>query len=224
MAEKQKPSRWNQFKDFLVAEQKNDKSEIEIEGLPAHAVKIVLDKKLKERLDEYEKLMELLNQTIEAKTLNEYIGELEDMVKTTHACVLRIAGVYACAGDEEEFARKMCGWDEVHSIYLGRCIKTKMRWGNNKDTVVGDRISINAVHVRNLHIGLINHFFTKAFNVLNYCFKSKDVVPSFVTVIQTMMPMMGGGETVTGSGGRVSEDYVRKPQGGPYKRELDHEV
>ena len=58
------------------------------------------------------------------------------------------------------------------------------------------------------------------------CWVIEDVNTPKVIVVQSIMPPMPGqyGETMTGSGGRTSEDDVRHPKGGPYDKRQKNTV
>lgn len=187
---KPKTGRFSRFMDFVLAKSKDSKVEVKIEGLPEHSVKLIQDKRLLERKEEYITLMKLLNEPIKYTTLNEYIDELSDMVKMTHLTVCDVAGIYARSGDDQRFARMLWGWDGLYSLHLGDCLRVKFYWGN--DNPMNDKKDhMYLQQVVHLHLALINHYFCKAFNVLNYCFRDVDVRAQSVTVIQNMQPAYG---------------------------------
>jgi hypothetical protein len=175
--------------EFVKNEDEKKGGDVKVEGLPEHAVKIVMDKKLSERQVEYEKLLELVNEPVDVDNLNSWINELIDMVKCTNSCVLRIAGIYAGAGDTARGAKIMRAWNVIHSIYIDHCLSAKRFWGNSVKLKEGVK-TINQIHVENLEVALHNHYFRRAYDVLSYCFKEKDVRPFSVTMIQSVSPLM----------------------------------
>ena len=206
---KEKPNRWVQFKDFLALKQKESNKEVKIEGLPENMVKLILDKKLKEREIEFNKMIELINIPVDTTSLNSYIEDLTRMVEIANATVCRIAIPYIRAGDSSASAKLTSGWSEVYSFFIGECIKVKTYWGDDKP-IVKDKVSIRQVHVRNVHISLINHYFKLAFKVLSFSFKDLDVRPSTVTVIMNMQPAGFGGFNIEQLGKQMRSEEEQK--------------
>lgn len=172
---------------------KNEKEDDYIEeGIPGHSLKVIADKKLKERLDEWNYTLDLINEPINAETLHDYALELQDIIQTVHKMTGRIAGVYACAGDkDEENAKKlMHGWDHLAGIYKSRALRVLMWWGTDEKVKnkLTRNLSIAAINVFNFHLGMHNVFFKYADDVVMYCFKRIDVTPRHITAIQTISP------------------------------------
>ena len=183
-----KKSRWSQFAEWLIKRDKEEPEEVKLQGLPEHAVKIVMDKKLQERMAEYQEFLKLINQPIQATTVNELIDEITDLVQVTNTCVLRVASVYADAGDTKGGAKLMRGWNTLASIYIGHCECCKI-WFSSDAKLDDQHLPIQLTHIQNLRLALRNHYFRQAQNVLSYCFKDKDVRPFSVTLIQSMSPL-----------------------------------
>lgn len=187
-------SRLEAFKQFLKGKESSTSGhEYKEEHITGLALKIVADGKLENRIDEYNKLLDLLSQEIKATTVRGYIIELIDMLKVTHSCIMRIAGVYARAGDNPRFAKLMHGWDKLYSNSMSKCLRALWFWGNDPNLPLGNYETVNEINVRNLHLTLVHHVFSDAYDVLNYCFRDQDVRERSVTMIQSMNPVMPRG-------------------------------
>lgn len=207
--------------------QKPEYTEIPLAG---DAIRVVADQKLRERLAEWKTAVDLINTEIEATSLYGYLTELLDILETLNTIILRVAFVYARAGDKEASEAKQLthGWNRLYGIYHAFIMRARIWWGTNESITDArdNRQSIHAVSVEKAYMACENVLFPHANHVIAWCFKDIDVRPGVVTVVQTMMPMGmgGGGETLTSSGGRTSEDQMRHPQGGPYPRRVNNEV
>lgn len=180
----QKKSRWQQFIEYVASSKKPDKSGVNVEKLPDGMVKLVLDQKLKERENAWDMTLEILNKAVDDSTLNNYTDDLTDIVKVAGACVSRMAIPYIRAGDKSDGTQLTSGWMEIYTFFLSECEKAKRFWGNNEPIDRKKRLmSMGEIHVRNLHISIINHYITLANKVIAFSFKDMDVRPSNVTII-----------------------------------------
>lgn len=185
MSGQNKPNRWQQFMEFVAnTSSKKDKSGVNLEKLPDGMVKLVLDKKLREREDAWDMTLKILNAKIDDSTLNTYADDLTSIVQVANACVSRMAIPFIRAGDKSEGTKLTSGWNEVYTFFLSECEKTKRFWGNDAKIDHTKRLmSMGEIHLRNTHISIINHYITLANKVISFSFKDIDVRPSNVTII-----------------------------------------
>src|SRR3990170_8807167 len=122
-------NRWEMLKEFLAKREKESEKEVTVAGLPEGMIKLLLDKKLKEREVELAKAMEILNAPIHMETLNIFIDDLTACVQVANACVCMVAIPYIRAGDESNAAKLTSGWSEIYSFFIGECAKVKDYWG-----------------------------------------------------------------------------------------------
>jgi len=197
------------------------------EGMPEFGIRHFTDSKLENRLEAYRMLMQFINAKIEATTLNEYVDELRERLELLFTTINLIAGPYARAGDHADFAKLMHGCSQLYHIAYGFCLKAELYFANDEPIDMKKPVGMNHVVIHNLHLTMVNHVFPNLFDGINYCFRDPDVRPTAVTVVNSMMPYMGGEspEMITGSGGRTSEDEVaamRKPDPGPYPQRMQN--
>lgn len=206
------------FLDRIKTDPKSKPQDYIEDNIGGNSLRIVSDGKLERREATYRELLTAMNLAIAETECAGYITELQERLAVVHLTISLIAQPYARAGDNKQFAKLVHGWNKMYSVSWCWCIQDLT---NHKN----DGLNLTAAH--RLHFGLVNHIFPDAFDTLGYCYRDMDVRERAVTVIQTMMPMMGGGggETITGSGGRTSEDrQMRQPQGGPYPRTMKNET
>lgn len=201
-----KPSRLQRFWGYIAKKGTEKQIEYQDEKITGNAIRIVADRKLENRLEEYKILLDLLEEEIKAENLHEYVTELKDMVKTMHSAISRIAGPYARSGDNLRFAKLMHGWNRWYASAMSKCERVDKFFatgdGAEREKTADAFSSINSIAVHNLHMFLIQHVFPDAFDVLNYCFRDADVRERAVTVIQTMVPQQSfsGGPIMTDEG------------------------
>jgi len=201
MSEERNPTRLQRLREWF-AKEIGGKIEYQDMTVTGNAIKTVSDGKLERRLDVYNKLLEFLEETIHADTLQDYVNELEYMLRTTHFAVCQIAAPYARAGDNRDFARIMYGWNCLYASGMSKCARVKTFFASEQEKVTGTFSSVNEIVANNLRLTLMHHFFPRAFDVLDYCFRDLDVRERSVTSIQTpfSQPNLGGGPIMTDEG------------------------
>ena len=195
--------------------------------LADEGIKVAKDTRLDSRLAALYDLHNLISSKIESTTPKEYLSELKTRLDYVNLAIINIASPYARAGDYPQYRRMLRGWASWYAIASSWIQRTEDYFLTEENNPIDAGIVDTGIFVRMQHDVIQKHVFKDAFTVLNCCFRDKDVSVHAVTVIQSMqMPMMGGGgETITGSGGRTSEDQrVRRPQGGPYRKEIENQV
>lgn len=220
--ETEKKSRFAKFMDFVKGNQGTQEVSYKEETLAGYGVKVASDGKLEERKNEYLNFLMLFGEEDydPNQSLLDYLKDQMDKLKLLNACVLRVGGIYATAGSDARFAKLMRGWDKLYYNAISKGNRAMDFWTKDTTRKRADD-SMDAINVRNYRQYLNNLVFPDGQDVLNYCFRREDVRERGVVLIQTMMPMMGqagGGETMTSSGGRTSEDgrgFMKKPDHAP---------
>ena len=226
--DKPSTSRFQRLTSWITNKAQNEPEYIE-ENLSGYSLKVEADKRLKDRLQEWDEGVNLINEPITATNAKDYAFELLDIVRVVNKVVNRVAGVFATAGDKKDSRELLTYWQTIATIYESTALRVCRFWGK-EDQIYVDNRSTNVTNVLNFQLDMTNIFFKYANMVIMFCFKRIDITPRHVTTIQSMMPMMpgqeGAGTTLTGSGGRTSEDQrqVRRPSGGPYPKTIENTV
>ena len=225
------------IKDWLQQKfsgKKNVPDDTTEQSLNNFGIQILSDRKLEERIALLIELETEVAKPIQETDLLEYLAKLKSKTELLNHGIFQIALPYARSGTSPEFARKLRGWTQMYAQALSWILHyeqmvPKAMEDTNEEQRRGNSDSDYGtveVQIHMMHDNIQKYVWKDAFYFLGDCFMDDDVAPRAAAVIQSMMPMMGGGggETVTGSGGRTSEDRMRKPEGGPYKSRMKNQV
>jgi hypothetical protein len=226
------------FKQYFLGPKPKKETEFLEETLGQHAIKVASDHKLDNRIAILMQFEDYICSDLELKKtddgkvdLDDYCKQLKERLDKMDHVIKQVAWPFFRGGTDIRFARAIRGWSQWYATASGWILQAQrlLQAANRKeegestvDTETGDIETL----IYFMHSNLTKHCFKCGNYILGVCFRNEDVSPQSVTVIQSVMPMMGGGgETITGSGGRTSEDgQMRRPQGGPYPRKMKNEV
>lgn len=142
------------------------------------------------------------------------------------------------AKDNKEFAKLIALFDEITqdkaadvldvALYLAKREpkedKKKTREKQGAKTNQEAELAEARVIAEEWHQYILRDYLPKV-KFLTALWGERDKQPLSLYDIQTMVPFPAGGygETIPSSGGRTSEDHMRHPEGGPYKRKIKNE-
>ncbi|MFA5365711.1 MAG: hypothetical protein WC325_11075 [Candidatus Bathyarchaeia archaeon] len=191
--EQPKPNRRQRFWNYVTGQKEKTKEYEEI-PLAGNAIRIVADKKLATRMEEWKVATDLINEPIHATTLYGYMTELIDITETVGIAVKRVGLVFDRSGDtgNEEEATAVRGWSNLYGIFHSMAIRIRFEHGTNETvtTTASEKQTIHAIKVRDFHLSLENVLFKKADMIIGWSFKNIDVTTGVVTVVNTF-PVKG---------------------------------
>lgn len=183
-------SRRERFFNTIIGKKEKKKEEYEELPLAGDSIRIVKDKKLANRMEEWKIATDLINEKITAATLYDYMSELIDIVETVGIAVRRVGLVFDRSGDvgNEDAATAVRGWSNLYGIFHSMGIRRRFTHGTGEPvtTSANEKQSIHAIKVRDYHLALENVLFKEADKIIAWSFKNIDVTTGVVTVIQTL--------------------------------------
>lgn len=187
----------------------------EDQTLSAAGIRISSDGKLEQKQQDIDYTLSQMEEDY-SEDPAKIVDQLEDRLMLLHKTITKHAAPYALGGDNTVGALMMYGWNRLYFVGLKWVVKARRYWLTDVDD------EINKIHIHNMQIGILNWMFPDAFCVLAYVYHKPEVRERNITVLQPAMmnPMMGGGETLTSSGGRTSEDHMQHPDYTPVPRRV----
>ena len=189
MTETKPPNRLSRFYSAITSVKPEKPEYLEI-PLAGDAIRVVADQKLKDRLAEWKTATEIMNEPVKGDTLHDYMMDFIHTLEVLNTIVLRVAFVYARAGDKESDDAKHLthGWNIMYGNFYAHAKRQLIFHGTtDKMTDARDtRQSIHAVIIHETVMGADNILYKYANHVIAWCFKDIDVRPGVVTVVQTI--------------------------------------
>jgi len=161
------------------------------EELAGLGVKVLLDKKLSDRLLAVQELFDDLEAEITAANPLAYIAELNRRLDMLNRAIHSLASPYYRSGSNANFRQMMEGWTLWHALAKTWISSVEDRIQtvyvtNGQKQALSKIASIDIeTLVRRLHSVLVMHVFQDGMLVLAESYLSEDVAPSTATVVQT---------------------------------------
>jgi hypothetical protein len=204
------------------------------------SMRLVTDPRFALRVEDYHAFYDYVNncKDLTSDDPKKALETIAEQVNEINNKLQKAAIPYGRGGDEknEWYSDMVSNWNTLYSTFMLPFIYTVRNELRKFDSYIKDDDSdvvTSLDEIQNQAIQKIHYFFTSvyldcALTVAALSWFGMDVSPQWLGAIQSMMPLNmmggGGGETLTSSGGRTSEDHMQKPDYSPAPRRLPNKA